>query len=219
MRFRAPLWRGACVTRESDKGAFSARWGAVSTEHMALEQAKARLRLALVGRHFVESNGLAGRPFVGDVWESFAIDADEHMSYVLEAQSRRWNLGADELHQQGSRALWEASRAIALEAKRPGDPALTGKYLVIATRDGYDAARLAVKEMRDAIAKVLGYPFFAAIPNRDFLIAWSEDYAFSDEFADKVREDFERQGYPISPLVYRVDRDDIQAARVTASSP
>jgi hypothetical protein len=196
-----------------ERAAQSALESAVAAESLELEQARARLRPALVDRRFVEDNGLAARPFAGEVWEAFVVDEEQHMRYVLRSQAERWRIGADQLHEQASLGLRDASRAIALEAQRPEDPALPGKYLVIATRDGYDAARLAVREVRDAIARELGSPFFAAIPNRDFLVAWSADYAFSDRFAEQVRADFERRSHPISPLVYRVDRDGVRPVR------
>jgi uncharacterized protein YtpQ (UPF0354 family) len=119
----------------------------------------------------------------------------------------------DELHRVATRVLWNASRTIELKADRPADPTLAGKYLFISTHDGYDAARLDIDKLREEIGKKLGYPYYVAIPNRDFLVAWSKNYAFGDKFAQKVREDFEHQSYPISPLVYRVDHTGIKVAQ------
>jgi hypothetical protein len=61
--------------------------------------------------------------------------------------------------------------------------------------------------VRQRLTAALGDPFFAAVPNRGSLVAWSTDYAHAERFAAKVREDFARRPYPISPEVFSVHAD------------
>jgi hypothetical protein len=73
--------------------------------------------------------------------------------------------------------------------------------------DGYSASRILVPSIRKEIAVALGDPFYFAVPNRGFLVAWSQDYAYTDQFMGKVREDFVRRPYPISEDVFLVHGD------------
>ena len=114
--------------------------------------------------------------------------------------------------QRSEAALWQASQLVQLVAKPPQDPTLPGKFLTISAGDGYDAARLVLPEVRAELGKQLGYPFFAAVPNRDFCVAWSQDYAFADRFAAKAAQDFATRGHPISLQVFRVEADRIELA-------
>ena len=163
-------------------------------------QVKDKLRPALVPRSFVTSNQLAAQPFAADVWEAFVIDGEHELNYLPDSELRRWNLTVEQLHTEAVRAL-TASRAVTVRA----DPGNGGKYLFLNELDGYDAARLVVPEVRDAIGRELGYPYLVATPNRDFAVAWSASYEHGREFAAKARQDFGERGYPISAVPWRVD--------------
>ena len=78
--------------------------------------------------------------------------------------------------------------------------------------DGYDAARLLVPGFRQFLANHLSMPFFAAIPNRDFLIAWAADceQAFHQFAREKVARDFGERPYPLPADVFRADEDRVR---------
>jgi hypothetical protein len=77
------------------------------------------------------------------------------------------------------------------------------RFIGVQAADGYDAARILLPELCGFILSHLGEPFFAGIPNRDFLICWAADcseqfHAFARE---KIAGDYEVQSYPLTPSV------------------
>ena len=179
----------------------------------ALDTIKPRLRPVLVPHDYAQRFELAGRVFVDDVWEVLVIDSQRTTRYVRTVDLNTWQAEFDSLRTIAENALWKDSQSVQLIAKSPTDPTKSGKFIAIDTRDGYAAARLVLPEIRQALAKQLGEPFFAAVPNRESLVAWSNDYAFADQFATKVRQDFETRSHPISPIVYRVYAARLEAAK------
>jgi hypothetical protein len=176
-----------------------------------LSDVAARLRPALVPSDYAKRYDIAARGFVGSVVEALVIDDAHATRYVRTEDLLAWQVDLDSLLAPAEGALWQSTQALQLKPESPADTSQPGKFITIATRDGYDAARLVLRELRDALGKQLGYPFFVGVPNRDFLVAWSSDYAFAGQFSAKVREDFGARSYPVSPQVFRVDSERIQA--------
>ncbi len=84
--------------------------------------------------------------------------------------------------------------------------------LAIQTGDGYVAARLLLPAMRKLAIEHLGEPCYAAVPNRDFLIMWSQSNAeeFQTLVRGQVRQDFESQSYPLTSTVFVVTEADVK---------
>ena len=91
-----------------------------------------------------------------------------------------------------------------LQGGRKPDP-----FLASEEKDGYDAVRLLLPWVRSEAAKILGNPFFASIPNRDFLIMWGVENStpFQNRARQNVALDYDSQPYKLSPLVLKVWAD------------
>lgn len=178
-----------------------------------LDDVKSHLRPTLVPHDYARRFELSGKVFADDLWEALVIDSPQSTRYVRTLDLSAWQVELNPLLHLAESALWQDIRALPLIAESPTDSAKPGKFIGVDTHDGYAAARLALPEFRDALAKELSYPFYAAVPNRDFLIAWSKDYAFADQFAAKVSEDFRTRSHPISSRVYRVDADRLESLK------
>ena len=126
------------------------------------------------------------------------LDSEAGYSYVRQEDGALWGRTPEELFDAAVANLQEASRELPM-AMFP-EPNLA---IVIETKDGYDAARLLVPGIREFVAEKLGEPFFAGIPNRDFLIMWSREA--SEEFQtfcrQKIGEDFQQQDHPLTPQI------------------
>jgi hypothetical protein len=176
-----------------------------------LAQVKSQLRPVLLPSDYAKRYEMATAPFVADIVEGIVIDSARSTRYVRVSDLALWRVDFGTLRQLAEPALWQASQTLDLAAESPAAANQPGKFVTLATSDGYDAARLVLPEMRAALGKQLGYPFFVAVPNRDFLVAWSSDYAYADQFAAKVGEDFATRGHPISGKVFRVQASGIEA--------
>jgi uncharacterized protein YtpQ (UPF0354 family) len=141
-----------------------------------------------------------------DVLIGIVLDSEAGYSYVRAEDAALWGRTAAELFETGIVNLNEASRQLPM-AMFP-EPNLA---IVIETKDGYDAARLLLPGIRKFAAEKLGEPFFAGIPNRDFLIMWSQGAA--DEFQtfcrQKIAEDFDEQDHPLSPRILVATAEDV----------
>jgi uncharacterized protein YtpQ (UPF0354 family) len=71
-------------------------------------------------------------------------------------------------------------------------------FLTVGSDDSYDAVRLLSPQFRERAAERLGSPFYAAIPNRDFLIMWSTNAspAFMNKLREQVLQDSRDKPYP-----------------------
>ena len=180
------------------------------------EDVRTKVYPVLVPRGFAPGQKLFTLPFAGDVLEAFVFDGEHHQRYLDEPTFSGWGVDHGTLLAAAAAALAARARAETWSAKRPTDPSATGRFVALDVSDGYAAARLVVPEVRERLGKELGYPFFVGIPNRDFLVAWSSDYTFADQFANKVREDFSRRSYPVSPEVFRVDASGVSPSGTAA---
>lgn len=164
---------------------------------------KDRLRPQFMPARFAEQAPLVHLP-VGqpasdaDVLIGIVLDSEAGYSYVRQEDAALWGRTADELFDAAVQNLNDASRQLPM-ALFP-EPNLA---IVIETKDGYDAARLLLPGIRRFAAEKLGEPFYAGIPNRDFLIMWSQnaDAEFQHFCRERIGQDFDEQDHPLSPRI------------------
>jgi len=142
-----------------------------------------------------------------DVLIGIVLDSEAGYSYVRQEDAALWGRTPEELFETAVANLTEASRELPM-AMFP-EPNLA---IVIETKDGYDAARLLVPSIRQFVAEKLGEPFFAGIPNRDFLIMWSREA--SEEFQtfcrQRIAADAAEQDHPLSPRILVATADEVR---------
>jgi len=167
---------------------------------------KDRLRPQFMPARYIDQAPIVHLPLGDDVLIGIVLDSDAGYSYVRADDAALWGRTAAELFETAVANLSEASKQLPM-AMFP-EPNLA---IVIETKDGYDAARLLLPGIRQFAAEKLGEPFFAGIPNRDFLIMWSRDA--SDEFQtfcrQKIGEDFHEQDHPLSPRILVATGDEV----------
>jgi uncharacterized protein YtpQ (UPF0354 family) len=163
--------------------------------------AKALLRPQVVPIEYLARMPIVHRPLAKDAAQGFVLDQEKTYQYVLVDDLERWHVSVDELQKAAADNLSRASKSIEIESGSGPD-----KFLAVETKDGYDAARLLVPEFREFVTKHLGDTFYAAMPNRDFLIMWSSSCSsgFQERTRRTVAEDFNSQPYPLSKSVFRV---------------
>lgn len=163
-----------------------------------------QLMPAEYGQKFQDDRALVSRPFVSGVAAAVVVDGEKGYRYVRRSDLAQWKIGVDALFERARKNLDAKSKAAKPEGSRGPD-----RFLAFEEKDGYDAARLLLPGVRSEAARLLGDPFLASIPNRDFLILWSaENSAQFQKFArQKAGDDFKAQPYPLSPTTLRVWRD------------
>src|SRR5262249_4518234 len=129
------------------------------------------------------------------------VDSDRGYASVGEEERKRWNIEPKALLETGLRNL-DMQKDVKMQGSIDGPD----RFLAIEEKDSYDAVRVLLPGVRAAAAKALGDPFLVAIPNRDFLIMWSEKNTkkFHDFTRQRIRDDFKSQPYPLTPEVLRM---------------
>lgn len=167
-----------------------------------------RLRLQIVDDNYGGpglSATLLQRRLAPGLLKVVVVNGASAMRYVTREQAGEWK--------QDEERIFEIAQGN-LDA-HVGEPQLQGRidqpdpFLASAALDSYDAARLLLPRVRTEAASMLGDPFMAAVPNRDFLIMWSASNSadFQDMARTNVWADYAAQPSPLSPKVYRVWAD------------
>jgi len=174
------------------------------------EQAAAAVNLQLAPADFGNDRALVSRPFAGTLKAFSVLDSDRNVTYISRDQLRAWGTSEETLQATALANLDRMSGGGDLAATPAPDG--RGRFLVVDATDGYAAARLLSPAFRRRIADRLGAHFYAAVPNRDFLVAWSLDYSRQEQFASKAAVDFRERPHPVSPQVFLVSADYVQVA-------
>lgn len=147
---------------------------------------------------------LVHRSFVDGVVLGAVIDSESNYQYVNIEGRDEWGIEADEIFEAAFENLNQRSQGIEMMAF-PGE----NGFFIVSTRDGFDAVRVLSREMSAVVAEHIGYPFFAGIPNRDFLICWSAtgDPDFQFKMRQQISSDFDEQPYPLCRLALNVRED------------
>lgn len=191
----------------------AAEQGLAAGETPSWEEARTRLRPQLVPSDFGANNpDLLRRAFLPGVDLAYAIDEVERYALVLTPQAASWGVGEDDLYAVALANLAAACEPGKLAVTLPSEPGGEGRWVALDSDDGYAAARVLVPAMRQRLAALLGEPFYVALPNRDFLVAWSRDSSFHAAFAERARQDFAHKHHPLSPEVFVAAAEEIRPA-------
>lgn len=174
------------------------------------EVARERVRLQLMPANLIREGISIAYPLLDEVVVSVVIDSPHGYAYVRHEDLAKWNMSHFDLYEIACENLKQASEGIEISFI-DGPPSM----IVLQTQDGYDAARVLLPEFRQFAAVRLGTPFFAAIPNRDFLILWSqsEDSSFHEQIKNQVRVDTASQSHPLTSTILVVTEEKIRIAR------
>ncbi len=174
------------------------------------EAARDRLRLQLMPAGLIRDGISVTYPMLDQVVVSVVIDSPHGYAYVRNEDLVRWSISQFDLYEVACDNLKKASEGIEISFIE-GPPPL----IVLQTHDGYDAARVLLPEFREFAAQRLGSPFFAAIPNRDFLIMWSQtaEPNFHEHIKNQVRIDTTSQSHPLTSTILLVTEEKINIAR------
>ncbi len=145
---------------------------------------------------------LVSRPWLRGLIVCYAIRGGKTLRFVLEADRARWGVDGQALHELALRNLEHMPWPDRLPDPRGGP----GKPLVMfASGDGLNATRLLDPRLHRLLAPVLGSPFLAGAPDRDTLVLLAgADRQLRTRVARRIRGDFARAAYPVSPHLFQV---------------
>jgi uncharacterized protein YtpQ (UPF0354 family) len=114
---------------------------------------------------------LAYREFLADLMIAYVIDEEHSFAYINEDHLERWNISVQDLHEQ---ALANLRRRTDDRVKYTTVGEGEQRLFIFNSGDGYDATRLLLADVLAAWSRELPGHLVVGIPNRDFLIAFSD---------------------------------------------
>ena len=148
-------------------------------------------------------NGLA----IGYVLEEGeSIEREPAQRTIVHADLARWGIDEEELHEQAVQNLVLYSREHSMQGQR----AEGFMMLRLANPDRHNAARILLPELHRKLREHLGTTFYAAMPARDILIAFSSaDEEMLAHLRRDLEHDYRNAERPLSPKVFQVTPDGI----------
>jgi hypothetical protein len=173
---------------------------------MTWESVRDRVRLQLMPAEFATRTPLLSFPFLDDVLVGVVVDSPTGYVYLRVEDARSWQQSPIDIYEVAVTNLNDASPGTSMSFM-PAPNALIG----VEAKDGYDAARILVPAIRKVASEKLGEPFYAGIPNRDFLIMWSANNPenFQRFAREKIAKDFIEQSHPLTATVLKVTCESI----------
>jgi len=114
---------------------------------------------------------LAYREFLADLMIAYVIDEERSFAYINEDHLELWNISVHDLHEQ---ALENLRRRTDEQVKYTTVGEGEQRLFIFNSGDGYDATRLLLADVLAAWAREVPGHLVIGIPNRDFLIAFSD---------------------------------------------
>lgn len=143
---------------------------------------------------------LVYREFLANLIIAYVIDETASVSYINEEHLERWNITALDLHEQAIDNLRRRTfeRTDFLTAGE-GDLRL----FIFNSGDGYDATRLLLTDVLANWARELPGNLVVGIPNRDFLIAFSDvDGGMLQSVAHQIQADSVQQSHGLTDQLF-----------------
>ena len=144
---------------------------------------------------------LAYRDFLSDLIITYVIDEQNSVAYINEQHLDRWNVNVQDLHEQALENL--ARRTAEIDAVSAGQG--EQRLFIFNSGDGYDATRLLLTEVLRGWARLVPGNLVIGIPNRDFLIAFSDgDADILQNIAIQVQSDAAQRDNGLTEQLYTV---------------
>jgi uncharacterized protein YtpQ (UPF0354 family) len=176
--------------------------------------ARPRLRARIIHRDYQNlenaSNRIVVRPLSEETRLAYVIDSDASAQFVMEAHIQAWSTTADVVHISAIENLDTISRHVEINASS-GDQT-PGGYATHSVSDSFAAARIVSSVFMKRLHEILGAQIFVAVPNRDFLVAWTPDWEKRREFSEQVTKDILNRPYPLSDELFVSAADGLRLA-------
>ena len=111
------------------------------------------------------------RLFLADIMLTYAIRDRQRLSYLTETQIERWGVSEQTIHEQAMRNLAAKSQDIPYHLAGEGSQ----QIVIFNVNDGLDAARLLLPDLIQQAARNIPGNLVIGIPNRDFMVVFSDD--------------------------------------------
>jgi len=140
----------------------------------------------------------------------YVLDHEIGYDFIFRKNLEEWGISENTLHKTAMRNLEKIAKDTEIQLA-DAEEQETGRYAIIETGDGYDAARILLPAIQKKVRKYLGEEYIAATPTRDFLIFWHKDFSLGGQFMEEVEKQYKLGGkYKLTPRVFLVTKKGIE---------
>jgi uncharacterized protein YtpQ (UPF0354 family) len=178
---------------------------------LPLDQALVRLRAQIAPAAYVKQfPSMVHSPLTTEVVIASVLDQESSYRFVTDADLKSWALKEYTVRQHAVSNLDHEASKIPIQVRALG--AGDGRFVLFEETDGYTAARILCPKFVSRIHHALGGKIYFAIPNRDFLAAWSENFAAKEQFATLATQDSMSQNHPLTAEILVSEGGKLRAA-------
>ncbi len=178
------------------------------------EEVRDQILPVLKPRDYIQPDGptrhLLTSEWLSDVVICYVIRNKKFFRFVTGWDVDRWGTTVQELHQIALDNLARLPWPTQLVGARQNDG---GRLILVETNDNLAASRLLHPDFHKLFSGPLGSPFWAGIPDRDTLVAYSDRRGLKQRMIRKLRKDCRTSAYSITPQPFLVTRDGIAPSR------
>lgn len=151
---------------------------------------------------------LVYRPFLADLIVAYVIDEAESVAYINENHLETWQIDEQSLHDQALANLRRRTfDATAYTTAGEG----AQRLFIFNSQDGYDATRLLLPELLEQWRAQLPGKLVIGIPNRDFLIAFSDaDRTILTNVARQIQFDSAQRAYGLTDQLFTLINGEVR---------
>ena len=182
-----------------------------SKQDAGFAAASERVRLQIAPDDYLgQARDLVHREFLAGLMIAYAIDENDRYELVRQPVIDSWHVEQPEIETRAIANLEAVSTDIPLE-RNVGTGG--GAFVAVSTSDGYDAARLLPPQFMNRVRQALNASsVFVGIPNRDFLVARTSDFAPRRAFVTKITQDFQRRPHPLTDALFAASEIGVRLA-------
>ncbi len=174
------------------------------------DEVKGCILPVLKHRAYVEAKGPTQHLFVqewlADVVIVYVIRRNKYYRFLTGWDLNRWGITAETMQQKAMDNLVNLPWPRRLEGSRQLDG---GRLVLVTTPDGLASSRLLHPDFHRLFSGPLGSPFWAGIPNRETLVAYSNRRNLKKRIPRQLKKDHDSSAYPITPRPFLVTADGI----------
>lgn len=151
---------------------------------------------------------LVYRPLLADLMITYVIDEAGSLAYINENHLERWGIAEHELHAQ---ALTNLQTRTAERGSYTATGSGAQRLIVFNAQDGFDATRLLLSGLLAQIQPQFPGAMVIGIPNRDFLIAFSDaDRTILANVAVQIQRDAAERDHGLTDQLFTLVNGEVR---------
>lgn len=148
------------------------------------------------------------RPFLADLMITYVIDEADSVAFINEEHLAKWEVAEHSIHNQALDNLRQRTLN-ATDYTTVGTGAQ--RLFIFSSQDGYDATRILLPDILDQWRAQLPGRMVIGIPNRDFLIAFSDlDRMTLTSMARQIQLDSIQRSYGLTDQLFTLINGEIR---------